>query len=164
MTDGIAVIKVNNIEVGSMPVSQYEEIVESVKKDWRTRVASVFSYIGFVWRLILRVWHYFVQGFSVIIAFFMLYSVHHQAELTQFITDLRNSDSENIAEFIRTITYTCIIMTVIAAILSIFTKGSPVFVSATENAINKRIREVMEVPAEGQVSITFKKDGVYGVR
>lgn len=35
-----------------------------------------------------------------------------------------------------------------------------------EDAINKKIREVMEVPADGQVSITFKKGGigVYDVR
>ena len=164
MQDGIVVVKVNNIEVGSMPVSQYEEIVKSVKKDWRTHVASVFSYIGFVWRLILRVWHYFVHGFSVIIAFFMLYSLYHQAELAQLITELRNAPSEHIAEIIRTITNTCIILTVFAVILSILIKGTPVFVSATENAINRKIREVMEVPAEGQVSITFKKNGVYGVR
>lgn len=164
MQDGVAVIRVNNIEVGSMPVSQYEEIVKSVKKDWRTRVASAFSYMGFVWRMILRLWHYFVQGFSVFIAFFMLYSLYHQAEVTQLITELRNAPSEHIAEIIRTITNTCILLTVIAAMLSIFIKGTPVFVSATENAINKKIREVMEVPAEGQVSITFKKDGVYGVK
>lgn len=164
MQDGVAVIRVNNIEVGSMPISQYEEIVKSVKKDWRTHVASVFSYIGFVWRIILRLWHYFVQGFTIFIAFFMLYSLYHQAELTQLITELRNSPSEHIAEIIRTITKTCIILTVIAVTLSILIQGTPVFVSATENAINKKIREVMEVPAEGQVSITFKKDGVYSVR
>lgn len=38
------------------------------------------------------------------------------------------------------------------------------FVSASENGINKKIREVMEVPAEGQVSVIFKKDGTYCVR
>ncbi|WP_176560441.1 hypothetical protein [Escherichia coli] len=32
MQEGIAIVKVNNIEVGSMPISQYEEIVKSVKK------------------------------------------------------------------------------------------------------------------------------------
>lgn len=166
MQDGIAVVKVNNIEVGSMPVSQYEEIVKSVKKDWRTRVASVFFYSRFIWRQAIWVWSLFVQSFLVITAFFLLYSCFHISELTQFITEIRHSPSEDIAGFIRTITIICISFTFIAGTIDLFIKGVPQFVSATEDAINKKIREVMEVPAEGQVSITFKKDGVgvYDVR
>lgn len=33
MRDATAVIKVNGIEVGAMPLEQYEEIVRGVKKD-----------------------------------------------------------------------------------------------------------------------------------
>lgn len=164
MRDGTAVVKVNGIEVGAMPLEQYEAIVRDVKKDWRTRVASVFSYIGFVWRMIQRFWHYFVQTISIFIALFLLYFFQNQAELPQLITELRNAPSQHIAQIINTITYTGIVLTTIAGTLSIILKGTPAYVTATENAINKKIREVMEVPAEGQVSITFKKDGVYGVR
>lgn len=164
MQDGVAVIRVNNIEVGSMPISQYEEIVKSVKKDWRTRVAAVFSYVGFAWKFIIRLWSYFVQCFSVLFALFMLYSLSHPAEITQFIDEMRSLPSESIANGIRSLTNTCILVTIMSYALSFFLKGSPVFVSATENAINKKIREVMEVPAEGQVSITFKRDGLNSVR
>ncbi|KAA6093900.1 hypothetical protein [Pantoea sp. B_9] len=164
MRDGTAVINVNGIEVGAMPLEQYEEIVRGVKKDWRTRIASVFSYIGFSWRVILILWNYFVQSLCIFMVIFLLYFFHHQTELTQLITDLRNASSQHIAEIIRTITNTCVVLTVIAGSLSVCIKGTPVYVSATESAINKKIREVMEVPAEGQVSIIFKKDGTYGVR
>ncbi|EIB3086664.1 hypothetical protein ACM3MO_004946 [Escherichia coli] len=157
MNAGIAVIKVNNIEVGSMPISQYEEIVKSVKKDWRTRVAVVFSYVGFVWKFIIRLWSYFVQSFAVIIALSMLYFFSHPAETTQFVIELRNASSETIAEGIRSVTNICVFLTIIASTLSFFIKGTPVYVSASENSINKKIREVMEVPAEGPVSVTFKK-------
>ncbi|NWA64093.1 hypothetical protein HX773_24655 [Pantoea sp. B9002] len=164
MQDGVAVIRVNNIEVGSMPISQYEEIVKSVKKDWRTRVAAVFSYVGFVWKFIIRLWSYFVQCFSVLFALFMLYSLFHPAEITQFIDEMRSLPSENIANGIRSLTNICILVTIMSYAISFLLKGSPVFVSASENAINKKIREVMEVPAEGQVSITFKRDGLNSVR
>ncbi|ECI5749101.1 hypothetical protein D5P88_24460 [Salmonella enterica subsp. enterica] len=164
MNAGIAVIKVNNIEVGSMPLAQYEEIVESVKKDWRTRVAAVFSYVGFVWKFIIRSWSYFVQCFSVLFAMFMLYSLFHTAELTQFIDEMRSLPSESIANGIVSLTQLSVLVTFIGCFLSFLIKGTPVFVSASEDAINKKIREVMEVPAEGQVSVTFKKDGVYCVR
>ncbi|NIG88278.1 MAG: hypothetical protein G5703_08895 [Serratia symbiotica] len=94
----------------------------------------------------------------------MLYSLHHSPEITQFITELRNSPPEKLAEGFRSITQICMTLTLIAVAVSFFIKGVPVFVSAPENAIDKKIREVMKVPAEGQVSITFKKDSVYGVR
>ncbi len=165
MREGTAVIKVNGIEVGAMPLEQYESIVRDVNKDWRTSIASIFSYIGFVWRMILRLWHYFIQTLSIFTVLFLLYFFQNQTELAQLITELRNAPSLHIAEIIRTITYTCLILTAIAGMLSILLKGTPAYVTATEKAINKKIREVMEVPAEGKVSIIFiKKDGVYGVR
>lgn len=164
MHDGVAVIKVNNIEVGAMPLAQYEAIVKEVKKDWRTHIASVLSYAGFVWRIASRLWSYFIQSFAVVFSMFMLYSLYHSPEITQFITALRNAPSENLAEFFRTITSICITLTVIALTINLFLKGAPVFVSASEIAINKKIREVMEVPTEGQVSVSFKKDGVNGVK
>ncbi|HHN9152361.1 TPA: hypothetical protein ACP7Q6_004234 [Escherichia coli] len=156
MKDSVAVIKVNNIEVGSMPVSQYEEIVKSVKKDWLTRIASVFSYVSFAWKLIARLCAYFVQSFTVVIALSMLF-FSHSPEATQFVTELQNAPSETIVEVIRSVTKICVFLSIIVFALSLFIKGAPIFVSASENAINQKIREVMEVPAEGQVSITFKK-------
>lgn len=164
MKDSVAVIRVNNIEVGSMPVTQYEEIVRNVKKDWRTRIASVFSYLRFICKMAIRLWSYFVQSFAVILALFMLYSIFHLNEITQFISEMRNLPSESIAVGIRSIANICFTLTIFAFAASLFINGTPVFVSATENAINKKIREVMEVPAEGQVSITFTKDGAYCVR
>lgn len=164
MKDGVAVIKVNNIEVGSMPVSQYEEIVLTVKNDWRTRIASVFSYIGFFWRFIIRLWSFFVKGFSLLCTIFILYYFLHPAELTQFINEMRSLPSEIIAAGFRLVTNICLVLTFISCSLSLLLEGKPLFVSATENAVNKKIRQVMEVPAEGLVSITLKKDGVYSAR
>ncbi|EQO56125.1 hypothetical protein G718_04946 [Escherichia coli HVH 43 (4-2173468)] len=163
MQEGIAVVKVNNIEVGSMPISQYEEIVRAVNNDWRTRIASVFSYVRFVWKFIIKLWSYFVQCFSVLFAMFMLYSLFHTAEITQFIDEMRSLPSESIANGIVSLTQLSVLVTFIGCFLSFLIKGTPVFVSASEDAINKKIREVMEVPAEGQVSVILNKDGVHGV-
>lgn len=162
MQEGIAVVKVNNIEVGSMPISQYEEIVKAVNNDWRTRIASVFSYLRFVWKFIVKLWSYFVQCFSVLFAMFMLYSLFHTAEITQFINEMRSLPSESIANGIVSLTQLSVSVTFIGCFLSFLIKGTPVFVSAYEDAINKKIREVMEVPAEGQVIVILNKDGVHG--
>ncbi|WP_133462489.1 hypothetical protein [Scandinavium goeteborgense] len=159
MKDGVAVISVNNINVGSMPVEQYEEIVRTIKKDWRTRILSVLSYMRFGCRIAIRLWSFFVQSFSVIIALFMLYSIFNLPDVTQYINEVRNLPSQNIAEGIRLVANLCVTLMFIVFPISIFIKGVPVFVSATENAINKKIREIMEVPSEGKVSVSIRENG-----
>ncbi|MCS6721222.1 hypothetical protein NOM68_06555 [Proteus mirabilis] len=159
MQNDVVVIKVNNIEVGSMPKLQYEEIVKSVKEDWRTKVSSVFSYVGFIWKIINRLWSYFVQSFAVLIALFMIYSIFNFAEVAQLVNELRNASSDSIAKYIVLVANISILLTITGCVISFFIQGYPLFVSASENAINKKVREVMEVPTEGQVSITFIKGG-----
>jgi hypothetical protein len=164
MRDGTAVIKVNGIEVGAMPLERYEAIVKEVKEDWRTRIAILFDYVRVIWKAAARLSSYFVHSFVVVTAIFMIYSMNHSPEITQFVTDLRSLPPERIAEGFSTLARMCISLTMLAFVISYILIGAPVFVSASERAINKKIREVMEVPAEGQVSVTFKKDGVYCVR
>ncbi|WP_261643104.1 hypothetical protein [Erwinia mallotivora] len=167
MQEGTAVISVNGIEVGAMPLEQYEAIVRGVKKDWRTRMATVFSYVSFTWKVVNRFGYFFVQLFPVIFAILMIYFMYHQPDLTRFISELRSLPSESIASAVNIITRYCIFLTGLAVNFSfIFAsiKGTPFFVSATESRVNNIIREIMEVPAKGTVKITFKKDGVYGVR
>ncbi|MEM7998900.1 hypothetical protein Q4R43_20875, partial [Morganella morganii] len=74
MQGGIAVIKVNDIEVGTMPISLYEDIVESVKNNWRTRIAVWFSYVQLLWKMVLRLCSHYVQNIVIIFALLMLYS------------------------------------------------------------------------------------------
>jgi len=164
MSNGTAVISVNGIEVGAMPLEQYETIVRDVKKDWRTRTASVVRYFGFAFRLLSRIWHYFAQSFVVMFALIMLYSYFHPFELTNYIEEIRSQPSEKIAEVLRVLALIGMTITFLAGVLSIFIKGMPLYVSAAEDAINNKIREVMEVPANGQVIVRIKKDGAYGVQ
>lgn len=159
MRNGIAVVYVNNIEVGSMPASQYDDIVESVKNDWRIRISGFFQYIGFIWRIFCRASAFFFQSIIVLLGLFMFYSFFDNSATVQFIDSLKGASSSSIAGAIRTLTILCINLTIFGGILRLFTHGVPTFVSPSEAAINKRIRQIMEVPAEGQVAITFKQDG-----
>ncbi|EHI7937670.1 hypothetical protein J9T53_004692 [Salmonella enterica] len=164
MSNGTAVISVNGIEVGAMPLEQYENIVRDVKKDWHTRTASLISYIRFSIRLACRYFYYFATSFLVVFAFFMLYSNFHPAAFTQFIADLQTASPDKIASILRNITQLCFTLTLITLLITFYTKGLPTFVSASQIAINRKIREVMEVPADGQVIVRIKKDGAYGVQ
>lgn len=164
MGNGTAVISVNGIEVGAMPLEQYETIVRDVKRDWRIRISSVLYSFRFIFRLLSRVWHYFVQSFIILFVIFMVYSYFHPNELTEFVEGIRNKPSGNITESLRLITQYCMTITVIVSVLTFLLNGTPIYVSATENAINNKIREVMEVPANGQVIVRIKKDGAHGVQ
>lgn len=164
MESGVAVIKVNDVEVGSMPVEQYEKLVAEVKRDRRTQIASVVRYAGFIWRFFCRFCSYYIQSFSVIITVFLLLSMFQPQEVTDFISSWQGASAESITGLINTIARYCLVITVASFILSIFIKGVPVFVSATEDAINRKIREVMEVPANGKVSVVIMYSGALSVK
>lgn len=158
MQNGTAVIRVNGIEVGAMPLEQYQAIVREVKSDWLIRIATVTSYIRFSIRLASRFFYYFAMSFLVVFAIFMLYSNFHPAALTQFVTDLQGASPDVIVSVLRNITQICFMLTLITLVITGYTMGFPAFVSASQIAINERIREVMEVPAEGTVSVTFNRE------
>ncbi|MEM7915734.1 hypothetical protein Q4Q75_17955 [Morganella morganii] len=155
MQSGIAVIKVNDIEVGSMPISLYEDIVESVKNDWKTRIAVWFSYVQLLWKMVLRLCSHYVQNIVIIFALLMLYSFFNSTETILFIDQFRNAPSKEIAGTIHFVININFILTGISYTLSLLIKGTPEFKDAYESSIANKIRKVMEVPAEGKVSIIY---------
>lgn len=157
MRKGVAIIKVNDIEVGSMPRDQYDEIVKGVKKDWRVWAAAIVSNTAFVGRVVSRLWKHFVESVMVIICLLLGYCYLNPAEGTLFITELRNASPETIMMSISKMITLCIAVTLIINTVWMIVRGHN-YVSASEIAINKKIREVMEVPAEGPVTIMFTTD------
>ncbi|MCL6336296.1 hypothetical protein EXT65_21115 [Pectobacterium carotovorum subsp. carotovorum] len=163
MRQGVAIIKVNDIEVGSMPLAQYDEIVKDVKKDWRIWAAMLISNAGFVWRVVNKLWHNFVQAVMVVVSTLLVYFFLNPAEGTLFITELRIASPDTIMTALRNTTVLCIAVTIIINIVWMLVRGHT-YVSPSEIAINKKIREVMEVPAEGPVTITLNLDELHSAR
>ncbi|EEH8382913.1 hypothetical protein G3142_004942, partial [Salmonella enterica subsp. enterica serovar Montevideo] len=79
MQDGVAVIRVNNIEVGSMPLEQYEDIVRSVNESWLMRIDSFNSYIWYLFKIFCGLVELFIKTFLflTVVAIIIFYYSNH---------------------------------------------------------------------------------------
>ncbi len=165
MRDGTAVIKVNGIEVGAMPVEQYEEIVRSVTKDWRVKVSTLLDSFRVYFKIGTHLFFTFVHSLGVMAAILMIACLFRPvAEVARFINEVQNATPEGLVFALRRITIICIGLSAFYYMAKFIYGGFPEHLSPTKIAICRKIREVMEVPAEGKVSVIFMKDGVYCVR
>ncbi|EBM6205158.1 hypothetical protein D2K34_22845 [Salmonella enterica subsp. enterica serovar Ohio] len=165
MREGTVVVKVNGIEVGAMPLEQYEEIVRSVKKDWRIRVYTVANSFGIYLKLARNLFLTFIRCLGVITALFMIMSLFRpDAEIAAFIREIKSATPEGMAYAFKQITVMCIALTVMYYMFRMIYCGVPKYNSPSKIAIGNRLREVMEVPTKGEVSVIFIKDGAYCVR
>lgn len=154
----IVVIKVNNIDVGSMPIEDYEKIVKDIRADCRNRILYVLSHINSIWKMAKKIISCFAMSYAAFFVIMMIYLYLNHAETVNFIELLRTSSSESIAKGIHNITNLSIVYSILYCTIPFLIKGEPVFQSAFDRAINNKIREVMEVPAEGEVSVHIAID------
>ncbi|EEK7813670.1 hypothetical protein G3151_004817 [Salmonella enterica subsp. enterica serovar Montevideo] len=159
MQDGVAVIRVNNIEVGSMPLEQYEDIVRSVNESWLMRIDSFNSYIWYLFKIFCGLVELFIKTFLflTVVAIIIFYYSNHPGPIPDGDIPLRIVDIYKITQFILNAS---IVMTILTLVLKLVFSGGEVrssFVSPRKHAIAYKIRQVMEVPTEGSVSVTVHK-------
>ncbi|EIE8896665.1 hypothetical protein LFM31_004445 [Salmonella enterica] len=159
MQDGVAVIRVNNIEVGSMPLEQYEDIVRSVNESWLMRIDSFNSYIWYLFKKLCGLVELFIKTFLflTVVVIIIFYYSNHPDQIPDGDIPLRIGDIYKITQFILN---TSIVMTMLTLMLKLVFSGGEVrssFVSPRKHAIAYKIRQVMEVPTEGSVSVTVHK-------
>lgn len=165
MREGTVVIRVNGIEVGAMPLEQYEEIERSVKKDWRIHAYTILDSFRICLKFAKNALFNFIRCLGVIIAILMIACLFRpETEVAAFIKDIQSATPEVLAYAIHRVTTICLALTAMYYIFRKIYFGVPVYLGPSKIAINRRVREVMEVPAEGEVSVTFIKDNAYCVR
>ena len=153
MTAPIARFQVNGIEIGSLPRDTYDNIVQSVRGERRLYVAYAVNIIGGMvraLRLILRCIPLFLFT-----AFVML-AVLDPESFTSLIAELRTAEPAQITQAVRTLLlYTIVLLCVL---LPVVVALSPSFFSIRSpfsDAISRRIRSMLEVPTEGDLTVTF---------
>ncbi|MDR7345366.1 hypothetical protein J2X14_003813 [Pantoea alhagi] len=165
MREGTVVISVNGIEVGAMPLEQYEEIVRSVNKDWRIRACTVLDNFRIYFKFAKHALFTFIRSLGVIAAIFMIACLFRpETEVAGFIKEIQSATPEGLAYTISTITTMCICLTIMYYMFRLIFGRVPECLSPSKIAISQKIREVMEVPTKGKVSVTFIKNGAYCVR
>lgn len=155
MKENVVIVKVNNIEVGELPLNDYQNIISSVKKDWRIRIADFLGLAGSLNSLAYMVVRHFTSIIIGMIAIALLSTLPESSSVVQFISDLRTATSEEIASCLRNLTSICMTLTIISVAVRITANGMPFRSSKSEGAVNNKIREIMKVPATGIVSVSF---------
>lgn len=161
MSEGVAIIKVNGIDVGSMPLEQYHAIVKKVKKDWRNRIVSAFSVLHYLFRIASVYCEYFIKTLVIFMALFFISSITSPSSVTELISSLKYSTPTDITTLIHTITNFAILISIFSFIMMLFFMPHTRFnyISPFDVAINKIIRTIMEVPANGDVTVSIENNG-----
>lgn len=157
MTSSIARIKVNGIDVGSLPRSTYNEIVASVRSERRLYL----SYASAVFGVFLRMLS-FISGAWPALWFilFVVVCVISPDAFSTILTALRDDDPLKLFKMVQAAAlYTFTIVAVgVPAVLALV---SPEFFRVQnpfQEEIDWRIRNLLEVPAAGCMCVHFVDD------
>lgn len=152
MSASIARIHVNGIEVGSLPVETYNGIVAATRQDRRLYFAYAFRAVGLILRMLAR-GTAAVPGFLLLAFSFFL--IAEPASITDLITSLRAATPEEITVALTAAVVTTWVVAVILvpAALVLFSPGDIAFNSPFTDAVNRRVRSMLEVPTEGPLCV-----------
>lgn len=158
MTNGIAHVFINGVEVGSLPADQYHHMVAEVYKDRRFLKQQISA-------LMMAIGHSFIQGMSQFSAYILLSlcigaAVIPTTYLTQFIQYLMNLTAGDIAVAVSTMGQIVIVMAAFATIgtfvFGIFFKPEVFLRSKCNAEIHQWIREILEVSSEGELRVSIE--------
>lgn len=156
----IARVFVNRIEVGAVPLAQYQALEKRAHRDWRLYVAQGFN--------LLRVFLKF--AFAAIVSLPALWLVAVVAwawlgpdSVLLALSELRTITPESLREGVsellaRSVALTLVFHLLHAAVFGFHRYG---FKDIFEDEVNQRVREVLEVPAEGNLfCLVDEADGI----
>lgn len=155
MTTIIARVQVNGIEVGSLPRETYDLIVKSVKEDRRLYLSYAVNVIAGLWRILLLLlrsvpWLLFVM--------FLLLVMFDPNSFTALITELRTADPAEITKAVQQLLiYSWFILCGALPIAIVLCPSTYSFNNPFSEAVSHRIRSMLEVPTEGQLTVTFSE-------
>lgn len=154
MSNEIARIYVNDIEVGSLPSHVYRKIVTEAKRDKRLYFAQAMNFILVVLQLTASVFKYI--PFTLIL-FLLLGFIAGPDILVELVRASRTASPEYVVGFIgRTLlSAACFNLTVLTAGMGF---GSLRFgyVNHFDAAISRRVKSLLEVPADGDLSVIIQ--------
>lgn len=155
MNSSIARVYVNDVEVGSLPVDTYNNIVKTVRNTPSLYFLWFKSFLLLIFR---KVFGYFqAVPFVLISAFFLLLIVSPEI-ITSLITDFKIADPGKITEDLREIVKAVFSLGVIAMPLSaLFFPENWRFYNPFEHEVSLRIRKLLEVPTEGKLVVEISK-------
>ena len=152
MTTSIARVTLNGVEVGSLPAETYYTLIAEVRGDSRLYVAQTLNLLGCVWRLAWRTVLVLPATWFTLLAAVVVLSPTEAAAL---VVVIREATPEilvyGVARFLTwTFCFTAIGLTIKSVLFGRVPFG---YVNQFDQVISDRVRQCLEVPAEGDISV-----------
>jgi uncharacterized membrane-anchored protein len=151
MTTATARVYVNNVEVGALPVEHYRRMVAEVRKERWLYLAQLGNLLSVAMNILTMM----LRMFPILLCAPLLAMAALSPEtMTAVIELLRTAAAAEITHtlqsYLSIITLLTFFSVFIAAVFSNFRFG---YVDQFDLRINERLRTLMEVPAEGSVTV-----------
>lgn len=146
----IARVFVNRIEVGAVPLAQYQSIEKRASRDWRLYVAQGFNLLSVSLKF----------AFAAMLSLPALWLVAAVAwawlgpdSMLRTLSELGTITPESLREGVSGLMARSVALTLAFHLLyaSVFGFHRYGFKNIFEDDVNRRVREVLEVPAEGNL-------------
>lgn len=163
MSIAVARVYVNDVGVGALPADQYKTIVDEIGRDRKIYLAQALNFYGVI-----------LRGFSMLLKIvpFMLFYIlcigilfSPESISAIVLAEIQRANIDECVQTIRQIIIASIVLSIVvlicASLLSNYRYG---YVNQFDNEINKRIRDLLEVPAAGHMRVTIVDGDSYHVQ
>lgn len=162
MSNAVAKVYVNNVGVGALPANQYKTIVNEIRRDRRLFVAQLLNFLAVVFR-------FMVINLKVL-PFFLFYLMctgvlFSPESISTILTEIQKATPDEIVLGIRQAILVSLLLTIFTLfVASLFSNYRYGYVNQFDKGINKRIRNILEVPTEGDMSVIIVDGDIYHVQ
>ncbi|WP_429359308.1 hypothetical protein [Paraburkholderia sp. GAS32] len=160
MTNAVARVYVNKIEVGTLPADVYNKIVKDVRADRRLYLGQAWNYIcvayAFLARSILQVPVFWFVAL-------LMCEVLGPSNVTDFITAMRQATPAEVNHAICWMLGAGSLVSMIVVAFCMYLGAYPSgVVDEFDRKINHQVRSLLEVPAQGDMMVVVADDGNNG--
>lgn len=158
----IARVYVNQVEVGALPATQYHAVVKQARRDWRLHVLQGFNVAAVLVRFLLTSLR------LVPLLWFMvavLLGIWYPDSITEFVASFPTLSPSQVSQSFQHMLLWSTFVTGVSLMLRAALTGSSAgfqpygYINMIDRAVSRRIREILEVPAEGDMMVTVTDDG-----
>lgn len=151
--DTVAKIFINNVEVGFIPLEQYEKIKKDTYKSKKNYMLQAIEFFTFILKLMSKTISFIPVTLIILLITILIIDSN---SLVEFISLLKVSSPESIVNIIKNALYISFMITLIAVIVSyIFSYGK--INNVFNRAIEDSILQLLEIPERGNVFIQVEK-------
>lgn len=159
--EAIARVYVNNIEVGTIPASQYEKIRQRVRGDWRLYLLQGFNTIKVLIRFSLVAFNQIPWLWFLLTTIGVVFLSDSDWQAT--INAIKAMSLGDLTSYGRKALVYSWVFNMLALLLAMGFHGSASrygFVSHFDDAVSHDLRHILEVPTEGDVMVSVTNEDI----